>query len=255
MPARWSYLDVPRPFGLAHRGAHGPGIAENSMAAFEAAVLLGFRHVETDVHATADGALVAFHDPTLDRVTDSRGAIARLTWSEVSRARMTGAAQVPLLEHVLGTWPDLRVNIDVKDDRAVGPLLDVLRRTAAYHRVCIGAFSDRRIRHLRRVLPPGTATAMAPLEVAALRIGRGPMTRLLPPEVPCVQVPVQFRRVRVVDETFVHRAHQQSRQVHVWTINEEAEMRRLLAIGVDAIVTDNAARLSEVLSSRSGGTA
>jgi glycerophosphoryl diester phosphodiesterase len=225
------------------------------MAAFEAAVRLGYRHVETDVHATLDEALVAFHDPTLDRVTDRSGAIAELTWREVRRARMVADARVPLLEEVLGSWPELRVNIDVKDDRAVGPLLDVLRRTGSHHRVCVGAFSDRRMRHVRRALPPGTATALAPVEVAALRVGRGPLTRLLPTDVPCVQVPVRFGAVTVVDEAFVHRAHRQGRQVHVWTVNEGAEMERLLDMGVDAIVTDDAARLAGLLARRHFGGA
>jgi glycerophosphoryl diester phosphodiesterase len=225
------------------------------MAAFEAAVRLGYRHVETDVHATLDEALVAFHDPTLDRVTDRSGAIAELTWREVRRARMVADARVPLLEEVLGSWPELRVNIDVKDDRAVGPLLDVLRRTGSHHRVCVGAFSDRRMRHVRRALPPGTATALAPVEVAALRVGRGPLTRLLPTDVPCVQVPVRLGAVTVVDEAFVHRAHRQGRQVHVWTVNEGAEMERLLDMGVDAIVTDDAARLAGLLARRHFGGA
>jgi len=225
------------------------------MAAFEAAVRLGYRHVETDVHATLDEALVAFHDPTLDRVTDRSGAIAELTWREVRRARMVADARVPLLEEVLGSWPELRVNIDVKDDRAVGPLLDVLRRTGSHHRVCVGAFSDRRMRHVRRALPPGTATALAPVEVAALRVGRGPLTRLLPTDVPCVQVPVRLGAVMVVDEAFVHRAHRQGRQVHVWTVNEGAEMERLLDMGVDAIVTDDAARLAGLLARRHFGGA
>jgi glycerophosphoryl diester phosphodiesterase len=245
----WSYLDSPGPIALAHRGAHGDGITENSAAAFETAVRLGFRYVETDVHATADGVLVAIHDPTLDRVSDGLGKIAELPYSVVSRARLVDGSPIPLLVDVLGQWPDLRVNIDAKDDRAVGPLLDALVRTRAHGRVCVGAFSDSRIRALRRALPPGTATALAPREVAALRFAPprrlGP--RLLPDDVPCVQVPVRVGRLTIVTDDLVQRAHEQGRQVHVWTIDDPGEMRRLLDLGVDGIVSDNARGLMQVL--------
>ncbi len=249
MPTAWSYLDERVPFGLAHRGAHGPGVCENSLAAFERAVSLGFRYVETDVHATADGTLLAFHDETLDRVTDRSGPIAEQPYAAVRQARLGGTDPIPLLEDVLGTWPDLRVNIDVKADPAAGPLLDVLARTRAFDRVCIGSFSDRRTSWLRSVLPPGTATAYAPREVAALRAAsRGiPVRRRWLPPAACVQVPERYAGLPVVDEAFVDAAHRRGLQVHVWTINEEADMRRLLDLGVDALVTDEAALLSSVL--------
>ncbi len=250
MVRAWPYLDSPGPLALAHRGAHTSRVAENSMAAFERAVQLGYRYIETDVHATRDGVLVAFHDATLDRVTDARGPIAEQTWAQVSRARLSDGSTVPLAEDVLAAWPDVRVNIDAKADSAVGPLLDALHRTRAHARVCVGTFSDRRIRHLRRALPPGTATALAPREVVALRFGLAPGTRWLPADVPCVQVPERQGRVTVVDEAFVQRAHDQGRAVHVWTVNNEADMHRLLDLGVDGIVTDAAEALLRVLDQR-----
>jgi glycerophosphoryl diester phosphodiesterase len=249
---RWSYLDSPGPIALAHRGAHGDGVTENSTAAFARAVELGYRYVETDVHATADGVLVAFHDATLDRVTDRTGAIAHLPFAVVAEARLADGSPIPLLEDLLGTWPDLGVNIDAKDDHAVGPLLDVLARTQAYGRVCVGAFSDSRIRALRRALPPGTATALAPREVATLRLNppRPVRRRWLSTDAPCVQVPPRLGRLTVVDEELVDRAHDQGRVVHVWTINDPTEMRRLLDLGVDGLVTDDAPGLLRVLAGR-----
>ena len=97
-PARWSYLDSPGPIALAHRGAHGGGVTENSTAAFERAVELGYTYVETDVHATADGVLVAFHDATLDRVTDNVGAISRLTFAQVAQARLADGS--PMMQPI-----------------------------------------------------------------------------------------------------------------------------------------------------------
>ncbi len=111
------------------------------MPAFEGAVLLGFRYVETDVHVTSDGVLLAFHDDVLDRVTDRSGIIAELPWSEVQKAKVSGREPIPLLEDLLGSFPDLRVNIDPKHDAAVAPLIDVIEKTSALrprvHRVVL----------------------------------------------------------------------------------------------------------------------
>ncbi|MFD9130057.1 glycerophosphodiester phosphodiesterase, partial [Kitasatospora sp. NPDC059571] len=107
------FLDHPGPLAFAHRGGD-LGHPENSLAAFEAAVALGYRYLETDVHATRDGVLVAFHDSRLDRVTDATGAVAELPWDTVGRARIGGTEPVPLLEDLLGAFPAARFNIDVK---------------------------------------------------------------------------------------------------------------------------------------------
>ncbi|MEA2704712.1 MAG: glycerophosphoryl diester phosphodiesterase, partial [Actinomycetota bacterium] len=111
---RWAFLDHDGPIPFAHRGG-ASDCPENTMRAFENAVNLGYRYVETDVHTTADGVLVAFHDDHLDRVTDQRGRICDLKWSEVGTARVAGEG-IPLLEDILGAWPDVRVNIDPKHD-------------------------------------------------------------------------------------------------------------------------------------------
>ena len=131
---RTPYLDHDGPLVMAHRGFDpgGEGRLENSMRAFEAAVNLGARYLETDVHATSDGRLLAFHDAALDRVTDRKGRVARLPWSHVSRALIGGTEPIPLLEDVLGAWPDVACNIDVKSAGAVAPLVDVLERTSAH---------------------------------------------------------------------------------------------------------------------------
>lgn len=219
------------------------------MPAFEGAVALGYRYVETDVHVTADGVLVAFHDDHLDRVTDRIGRIADLPWSEVRQARVDGREPIALLEDLLGSFPDLRINIDPKHDRAVPVLVDVLRRTAAVERVCVGAFSDRRLGRLRAALGPRLCTSLGPRGVARLRAAASglPSGRL---RASCAQVPVRAGRVTIVDERFVATAHRQGLQVHVWTIDDDAEMHRLLELGVDGIMTDRPAVLRRVLEAR-----
>jgi glycerophosphoryl diester phosphodiesterase len=248
---RYPFLDWPGPIPFAHQGAHwagGPG--ENTMSAFEAAIDMGYRYIETDVHATADGVLVALHDDTLDRVTDRSGVIGQLPWSEVRRARVQGTEPVPLLEDLLGLWPDIRVNIDPKHDKAVEPLVEVIRRTGAIDRVCIGAFSDRRLVRVRNLLGPTICTSMGPRQVARLlAASRGlPGGRFA---AACVQVPSRRGLVPLVTPRFIETAHRRGLQVHVWTINDPDEMRQLLDLGVDGIMTDAPDVLKQVLDERS----
>jgi glycerophosphoryl diester phosphodiesterase len=248
------YLDAPGGvLAFAHRGFSLDG-RENSMAAFAAARELGFRYVETDAHATADGVAVALHDTTLDRTTDARGEVSTLPWSTVRSALIGGLEPVPLLEDVLGTWPDLRVNIDVKDARAAGPVAAAVERTASHERVCIASFSRARRRATLAQLTCPVATSAAPGEivrfVGAHRAGLTQLAALALRRVDCLQVPVGRGRVRVVDEGTVTAAHAAGRQVHVWTVNDPAEMHRLLDLGVDGLVTDRADLLRDVLRTR-----
>ena len=249
--ARWSFLDHDGPIAFAHRGAHfEDGITENSTAAFARAVELGFRYVETDVHATADGVLVAVHDDVLDRTTDGTGRINDLPWSTVKAARLReGDGGVPLLEDLLGAWPDLRVNIDAKADPAVAPLADVIRRTNAWDRVCLAAFSDRRLDRLRALTDNRCCTSMGPREVARLRAAslRLPTGAFA---AACAQVPTHQRGFPIVDRRFVAAAHERGLHVHVWTIDDRDEMTRLLDLGVDGIMTDRPDVLLDVIAHR-----
>lgn len=245
--ARTPYLDAGGPIAFAHRGAHdGADVIENTMAAFAAAVELGYRYVETDVHATADGVLVAFHDDKLDRVTDRVGLIRELPWREVGAAVVGTDERVPLLEDVLATWPDLRVNIDPKHDTAVDPLVRVIERAAAVDRVCVGSFSDHRTAKVRAALGPRLCTAMGPKAIGRLRVASHhvPLGRYT---ADCAQVPVRQGRVTLVDDRFLYAAHVRGIAVHVWTIDDPAEMERLLDLGVDGLMTDEATVLRDVM--------
>jgi glycerophosphoryl diester phosphodiesterase len=251
------YFDAPTPIGLAHRG--GAKLAanlhlENTLSAFRRAVGLGYRYLETDVHATVDGVLLAFHDSRLDRVTDTPGRIAELPWATVRAARINGAEPIPLLSELLEEFPGVRINIDVKAPGAIAPLADVVRRHDAFDRVCVGSFSDRRLRAVRRLLGPGLATSAGPAEVAALRFAPERVTRWLRSPALALQVPtgqvVRGRRVELVTEDLVQRAHGAGKHVHVWTIDDAEEMHRLLDLGVDGIVSDRIDTLAAVLAER-----
>lgn len=224
------------------------------MAAFQAAVDLGYHYVETDVHATADGVAIAFHDAALDRVTDRTGRIAELAWAEVRQARIGGTEPVPTLAEVLHAWPHLRINIDIKSAAAIAPTIAVIEREQAHDRVLIGSFSDgRRLATVRGLTRPvatsaGTGTVVRFVAGARLRLS-GVAARAIE-GVDCLQVPVRERGVTVVDARTVAAAHARGVQVHVWTVNETPEMHRLLDLGVDGLVTDRADLLREVLIDR-----
>lgn len=220
------------------------------MPAFEHAVGLGYRYLETDVHLTSDGVLVAFHDDRLDRVTDRSGAIADLPWAEVSRALVDGREPIPRFEDLLGAFPEARINVDPKHDASAEPLAEVIRRTGAVDRVCVGAFSDRRIERVRVATGPGLCTSMGPKESARLvSVSRGgPGGGGV--QAPCAQLPPKQGRVPLVTERLVRAAHQRGVQVHVWTIDDRAEMAQLLDLGVDGIMTDRPKVLKELLVER-----
>jgi glycerophosphoryl diester phosphodiesterase len=260
---------------FAHRGgaAHAP---ENSWQAFEHALGLGYWYLETDLQATADGVLIAFHDRTLDRMTDRGGRIARLPYRTVAEARIAGTEPIPRLDDLLAAWPDVRFNIDLKDAPVIEPLADVLRRTGSWDRVCVTSFSAARLRTARRVLDRPVCMAASPFGISMVRFGgpRGPRGESGPAQrrpaqaprrpakaprgahlalaermaragVRCAQVPAT-----VATPAFVGRAHALGLQVHAWTVNSPAVMGRLLDLGVDGIMTDQTVALRDVLISR-----
>ncbi|MFD4410940.1 glycerophosphodiester phosphodiesterase [Streptomyces sp. NPDC058466] len=246
---RHPYLDHPGPIAFAHRGGAADGL-ENTLAQFRRAVAAGYRYIETDVHATADGKLVAFHDATLDRVTDGAGRIADLPWEDVRHARVAGAEPVPLFEDLLDAFPEVRWNIDVKAEPALRPLLDLLERTAAWDRVCVGSFSEARVTRAQRLAGPRLATSYGTRGVLSLRLRSWGIPVPLRRSAIAAQVPESQSGVPVVDRRFVRAAHARGLQVHVWTVNEPERMHRLLDLGVDGIMTDHIDTLRKVLEDR-----
>jgi glycerophosphoryl diester phosphodiesterase len=283
-----AFLDAPGPLAFAHRGgaAHAP---ENSWRAFEHAVGLGYRYLETDLQATADGVLVTFHDKTLTRVCGQDGRVRRLSHAELSAARIDGTEPIPVLEDLLAAWPDVRFNLDVKDVPAIAPLPEVLRRTNAWDRVCLVSFSASRLRATRRALGRPVCMAASPLGTAMVRFGglHGRHNRTGPGRQPSggsmgvappgqqpsggsrgVAPPGQHRQWPLTDwltrggvrclqvpasmatPSFIGRAHALGLQVHAWTVNDEPTMQGLLDLGVEGIMTDETVALREVLTAR-----
>jgi glycerophosphoryl diester phosphodiesterase len=247
-PARYKFLEHDGVLAFAHRGGAREA-PENTMKAFAYAVDLGYRYLETDAYATRDGVLVSFHDDRLDRVTDRAGRVEALSWAELREARIGGVEPIPLLEDLLSAWGHVRVNIDPKHDAAVEPLIALIKRLGVQDRVCIGSFSDKRIRQIQQAFDGAVCTSPGPagvlkLKSAALGV---PVRRF---RQGCVQVPSHARGVTLVDRRLVQAAERYGLQVHVWTVDEEAEMNRLLDLGVHGLMTDRPRVLKNVLVAR-----
>ncbi|SEO85820.1 glycerophosphoryl diester phosphodiesterase [Trujillonella endophytica] len=250
-PARFAFLDAPTPLAMAHRGGAIEHV-ENTMPAFQACVDLGYRYLETDVQVTADGVPVVFHDPTLDRVTDRSGRLDQLPWSEVSTALIGGRDPILRLEELLGAWPDVRFNLDIKAAGVLAPLVRLVRRMRMADRICLGSFSDARLAAARRLFGPTVCTSLGPRGVAALRLSSySPRAAgLVRIEAGCAQVPLRLGGRALVDERFLATAHDRGLQVHVWTVDTEEEAHTMLDLGVDGIMTDRPALLRGVLVER-----
>jgi glycerophosphoryl diester phosphodiesterase len=248
------FFDHPVPLPMAHRGGalYEPNVGiENTLTAFANAVKLGYRYLETDVHATRDGVVFAFHDRALGRLTGRSGRIATLGSVDVRAARVQGREPIPTLADLLEEFPDARFNIDVKEDSAVDPTVEVIEATRAHDRICLASFSASRIRRLRRLLGPRVATSLGSAEVARLR---APVSlvrrRAVMSGAACVQIPRRVGRLTLTTAGLVTEAHRHGLQVHVWTVNDPDQMVELLDLGVDGIITDRIDALRSLLIAR-----
>lgn len=247
------FLTHEYPIRFAHRGSRVLW-PENTMVAFQGALDLGYRYIETDVHVSRDGRVVVFHDDTLEGLTDGIGKITDRDWDYLRRLdaaskfnpddgfplRGTGVS-VPLLEDVLATFPDAMFNIDLKEAGIAERVAEEVRRLGVSDRVLIGSFHDRRIWAFRRAAP-GVATSAGPLEVARALVSQRPGGGA-----DAFQVPERVGPIPIVTSRFIDAARIADKQIHVWTVNDPVEMRRLLDLGVDGIITDRPDLLNEVV--------
>jgi len=243
------FLDTPLPIAFAHRGGTS-NEPENTMPAFQRAIDLGYRYMETDVHATKDGILLAFHDDDLQRTCGIAGRISELNYEEIRQVRVAGREPIPLMSELLSSWPAVRFNIDCKADSALVPLIELLTATDSLDRVCIGSFSDHRLQYLRTHFGNALCTSLGPKEVARLRLRSWLRHRPRFPGAHSAQIPLKQGPITITDRALVDAAHSAGLQVHVWTIDDPIDMEHLLDIGVDGIITDRPAVLRGVLESR-----
>jgi glycerophosphoryl diester phosphodiesterase len=250
--ADYAFFDVPFA-AYAHRGGatYEPNLhRENSMHAFKEAVALGYRYLETDVHATRDRELLAFHDGVLDRVTDHNGAIADLSYAQISEARIHGIDPIPRLSELLAEFPDARFNIDAKSPEAVALLAEAIAEFDAYDRVCVCSFGIRRLYELRRRLGWRVPSAASALGIAANRFLPW-MTWALATPAPVLQMPISVPmlggELTVLTPALVDAAHRVGKKVQIWTVDDSETMERLIDARVDGIFADRIDTLKDVL--------
>ena len=241
-PAPLPFFDLPSPRVLAHRGL-AVEAPENTMLAFVTALSRGASYLELDVHASSDGVAVVSHDPDLTRVAGREGSVGDLTMDQLRSIDLGSGQNFCSLAEVLDAFADARLNIDIKAASAVQPTVDAILEAGASDRVLVTSFSERRRAAAVKQLPGVATSASAPVFVAALiaaKLGLSPVARRLLRDIDALQVPETASGIRVTTPRIIRRFHSAGVEIHVWTVNERADMARLLALGVDGIITDRA---------------
>ena len=244
---------------LAHRGlvtteGEDSGVWENSAAAFAAAHAAGAEYVETDCQVTADGDVVLFHDSTLERLVGEARAVRDVRTREL-REIFSAHGGLLTVSEALDSFPDVRFNIDVKTPAAVDPLGPIL--VDHTHRVLVTSFSDANRRaavasvlragaSLRPATSGGSRTIAALRALSALRLSPARVLR----DIDALQIPERHGALTVLTPALVRAAHRLGVEIHVWTVNDPADMRRLVTAGVDGIVSDRADVAIRTLSAR-----
>lgn len=243
-----------RPLVIAHRG--GAGLyPENTLHAFQNARDLGVDVIELDVRGTSDGGVVVLHDATVERTTDGSGQVNQMTLDRVKKLnagyRWTadngktfpfrdGKITIPTLQEVFAAFPEMKFNIEPKQSSPsiIKPLCAIVRGNRMIDKVVVGSFNQTILDEFRRDCP-GVATSAGPSEVSKfLALYKTGLSESYSPAMQALQIPEYIAGARIVTKEFVEAAHERNLKVHIWTVNETADMERLLGIGVDGIMTD-----------------
>lgn len=242
------------PVVLAHRGWRGR-YPENTMLAFEKAAEMPIDGLETDIHSTADGVLVAIHDDTVNRTTDGSGQVQDFTLAELKKLdagyRWTPdggktfpfrgqGITIPTLAELFEAFPHLWINVDVKQESPsiIAPFVELIHQYNLAQNICVGSFSDKNVAEFRRLMPD-VARSGSPKEVRRLlALHKLRLGWLYWGAADAFQIPEEHGRLRIVTPRFIRDAQRQKTAVHVWTVNETADMQRLLDWGVDGLITD-----------------
>jgi glycerophosphoryl diester phosphodiesterase len=227
---------------------------ENTMLAFARAIAAGAEYIETDVHASSDGAAIIAHDPVLSRVAGSDLRVDQFTRAELEKIDLGYGQSFCTLAQALDGFPETRFNIDVKSAAAVVPTIATIVALGASRRVLVTSFDERRraaaVRGVPEVASSASAARLIPALIAA-QLGILPLVRWAVRGLVAVQVPEKAAGVRMTKPRLIRMFHAAGVEVHVWTINDPQRMRELLDLDVDGIITDRADLALEVVRLRS----
>jgi len=258
------YFETPRPRLFAHRGASGLR-PENTLVAFAAGIEDGASMLEMDVHASSDGQIVVIHDDTLDRTTDGTGSVSACSLTDLRKLdagyrfadgdgehRYRGKGiRIPTFSEVLYAFPDTPLNVEIKqlDPPIESLVFDLLERTHARDRVLLAAGEDAIMARIRAGERALTGFSESEAREFVGRCASGDFNGYRPPGV-ALQVPRRYQGIEVVTPALIQCAHALDVEVHVWTVNEQDDMLRLIEWGVDGIITDYPDRLAAILNSQ-----
>ncbi|MFI5060411.1 MAG: glycerophosphodiester phosphodiesterase [Actinomycetales bacterium] len=247
-----TFLSGPFPRIIAHRGL-ATEAPENTLLAFLHALNAGATHLETDVHASADGVAVISHDADLSRVAERAVRVGQLTMAELRRIDLGHGQGFCSLADALDAFPEARYNIDIKDERAALPAARAILDARASGRVLITSFDEKRRRAAADALP-GVASSASVIRflpaILTAKLGLTSLTRWPLRGLVAVQVPERRGPLTLVTRHTVSVLHAAGVEVHVWTVNDPAQMTRLLDLGVDGLVTDRCDVLKALVNSR-----
>ncbi len=237
-----AFFAPPLPRVLAHRGL-ALGVPENTLAAFAQAVEAGAQFIETDVRASRDGIAMICHDDDLVRIAGVPGRVSSFTAKELGALDLGQGEGMPTLAAALAAFPAARFNIDLKSADVVIPAVAAIKDCGAEERVLVTSFSDSRRRRALKQLPGVASSASARSFLVILFAAKLGVLRFLPGltrDIGAIQVPERLGRLSVCTPRVIAAVHRVGLEIHVWTVNEPADMLRLAALGIDGIVTDRA---------------
>lgn len=260
-----SFFEVSNPVIIGHRGAAGTA-PENTLVSFARALEVGAEILESDIHATRDGVPVLLHDPNVDRTTTGVGIVSDLTLEELreldaghhfdsspneSFPFRNQGVRVPTLEEAFEAFPDARFNLEIKANppQLVGRVIELVDKFARHERTLLTAGENPIMLELREERKRrGASFAIGASTADVLLVVKAAVAKEAAPEdVMALQIPTDFGGRPLVTEELIHFAHEHDIAVHVWTINEPDEMRRLLDMGADGLVTDHPERMAALL--------
>ena len=226
---------------FVHRG-NSVNFTENTLEAFQDAVNLGYEYIETDLRMTKDGEVVTFHDESIFRVSGEHKNICDLTYEELKNIPLKKGGHIPRFSEVMEQFPDTKFNVDLKINGLVNKVANILDSHNAYNKICIASFDTKRLRAFKK-LRDQACISMGILDVIFLKL-----FKYLISTVDCIQIPLHWKGIKVLDNNLIKTAHSKDLKIHVWTINSQDIMESLINMNVDGIMTDDAELLKNVCS-------
>ena len=232
------FEDKFQPF--VHRGCR-ENYSENTLEAFKESVDLGYKYIETDLRLTKDKRVIVFHDNDFNRLAKINKKVQSLTLREIKNIKLIKGGTILELTNLLEEFPKIKFNIDIKDSRSLIPTIEVLDSLNAYSRVCLASFKSSILWRLKKIRPQ-SCVSMGIIDTAIFKIFHKIIN-----DVDCIQVPIKWRGINVLTKKLIDMAHLNNLKIHVWTINSEEEIFRLINLKVDGIMTDNAVLLKKII--------